>query len=238
MTTTRKLPKSKRTITVSTPLFVHMLTDLVRFASPDKTLPMINAVRLHSAVLQGGGVLVGTATDRFKLAQTHTAGEGALPDSLVRLADCKRALTVLKGYSGPGDLLTLVQDGPTLTLNHTAVTLRFDLLAVDFPKVERLLADDTNPSSEQRITLRAEHLGAFTAVSARRREPMRVRLQGERKPTLIQIGDTFRGLVMVVRPPDEGVRDVPVFLSHAEQAKARDKRAARQAKAANKAAAA
>lgn len=58
-------------ITVRRTEFAELLTDLAPHVHTDDDLPMLNAVSLHTAQHNDTTVLVGSATDRFTLAQAH-----------------------------------------------------------------------------------------------------------------------------------------------------------------------
>jgi hypothetical protein len=209
----RKLPKSKRTIVVNTNEFVGMLTEIARFAGTDVTLPMLNGVLLHAAP----GLLAATATDRFKLAQIRTGGVGALPDSLIRLGDVKRTITVLKG-ADVADNATLVRDEQTLTITTTSVTLRIEVAEVDFPNVATIF-NGLTPTEGQFVAILPQQLAPFAAVAKAYREPLRMQVNGEVRPTLVSIGDNFRGLVMPCRLSDGQRSEAPLILPQREQAK-------------------
>ncbi|HEU5475668.1 MAG TPA: hypothetical protein VFV67_33935 [Actinophytocola sp.] len=212
------------TCTVTTGGLRTLLATVARFAGTDDTLPMIKSVMLHTAMHRQVPQLVATATDRFVLGQMHIEATGALPgDKLVPLDEVKRALAMLK-LADPLSLieLSVVDDGLRLAGNRMTITL--ELRDDSFPKVGKLFdtPKPTEPVGE--VAFNGPFLAKFSAVAKEisegmpGRHSMRVEHSSKTRPAFITIGDCFRGLIMPMRMPDEGMPEVPFFISATEQA--------------------
>lgn len=206
-----------------------LLTDVLRCASTDAFLPMINGILLHGDEHEGHPVLVATATDRFKLAHAHIDATGTpLGEVFVKVAEVKRLLAVLKalpkgstlleiGINGDGDVVFSAR-GASATLEH------YDLGDGGFVEYSKLFASLEKTPADEQIAVSGRHLDALVAVAKRRGEPIRFEAHGKTKPTGVFIGDRYRALIMPYRIPGDVV-DSPLFIPPGQRAKANDKAA-------------
>lgn len=195
--TARKKP-DPHTVTVKTGEFAAMLTDLMRTAGTDATLPPINGVLLHTTVVDKQTLLVGTSTDRFKFGQANIDGTGGIPQSFLKLPDCKRLAAVLKLADREGDLvIDAIADSDAPVLNFMTDDLTICLAPNDlaFPTMGNVVKK-AEMEADPRTAIRPEQLAPFTMIAKARGEGLRVHVQGAEKPIHVEIGSRYRGLVM------------------------------------------
>lgn len=228
-----------KTITVPASQLRALITDLLRTAGTDVTLPMLVGIRLHTDTLNKQSVLVGASTDRFTLGQAHADATGHLPETFLPATSCKRALAMLKLIDS-GVLVELAADSGHLSFSGGDLTARLDTGATEFPETHRIFDSLTNLEPAPGGTAAAfepAFLNRFVAIAKARREPMHIATTGTATGALITIGDRYRGLLMPQR------KDLPAaqwFLPPSELAaieKAKAEQAAAELKAKRSAAA-
>lgn len=197
-----------------------LLTDVLRFAGTDISMPMLNGVLLHTVKHNGGVVLAATATDRFTLAQGNIDATGALPrECFIRSDDARRLLAMLKLSDS---LVELSVADDALTASGGNVQCTVPLGREDFPKVAQIIASHQARQAEPGpVRFNARLFERFTAVAKAtgdRSGPLTVTHTAPNKPAFVTIGERFRGLVMPMRIPDGQLADVPFFAPPSEQA--------------------
>ena len=204
-----------------------LLTDVLRTAGADRTLPMLNGLLLHSDVKDDTTVLVGTSTDRFRLGQAHIPATGEIPPTFVSAAQVKQLLDTLKPYVKTHDLLSEV----TVT-ERTKLTLKLPgdivLPAVTitvhceddsgFPKSAKVMGTELVTGSGQ-LGFNPAYVASFAAIAKRRGENLRVEMSYTTKPSVFYIGTQYRGLLMPVRLDTQSLVTAPVLLPPAEKPK-------------------
>lgn len=239
--TARKKPEVPAATTVDVVQCLALLTDVARAASTDPTLSMINGVLLHGEMHDGKPRLVGTATDRFLMAQGSVDATGVpLPEVFVPLTEVKRVVTVLKTLprastlleiSVPGDGVAVFSARGASATTEPASTGRIPA----FPDFAHLFTVEVPTEDANKTAVMGYLLTRLAAVSKARNEPMRIAASGPSKPTLIQVGGNFRALIMPCRVNE--IEPLPLFIPPSEQARIGEKAAAKAKRDAERAAA-
>jgi hypothetical protein len=186
-----------------------LLTDVLRTAGPDVTMPMLNGLLLHVETEGDSTVLVGSSTDRFRFGQAHVPATGEIPATFVKASSVKQLLTALQPYGKTHDLLceVTVTERVKLTLRLPgdmvlpAVTITVHVEGdKDFPKVAKI-AEMAPTEGAGPVAFNGSMLSAFVAIAKRRGEYLRFDVShAVAKPSLIYIGERYRGLLMPLRP--------------------------------------
>jgi DNA polymerase III sliding clamp (beta) subunit (PCNA family) len=192
--------ETRTDVTVNASELLNILTKVSAFASTDRTIPMLNAVRLEAS----DGVLIAMATDRYVAAIMTLPYEGngsfvfhaSLADVKTLLAIVKRtdryatspvALSVSDGY--PATLHVKTYDGTSTFRDETA----------DFPKLRAIVPDARKDSPIDAIAVDPKLLARFSKVATKDNQPLRLHFTGSLKPIRLEIGTDFVGLIMPMR---------------------------------------
>lgn len=220
-------------LTIPTGNLVGALTDTTPFASNEKELPAINAVRFE----WDGEQLHLLATDRYVVAistwdkDDETWGVEVVEDDLftelggadepwainIALDDAKELISDYKLAPKLGRVpLTVDYDHERCRLTvkrgretgHPAKSTTVEGLdaELEFPDVRQLLANADVPDKVEHISFDAKRLARFGKV--RQVGPLRFTFTGESGAALVSIGERFTGAVMPVKPSesDDGPR--------------------------------
>jgi len=183
-----------KSATVSSEALAELLTGAATHAHKGEDLPTLIAVQLWASE----GKIYAAATDRYRLIEGVKEGEGDLDPVLIRLADVKRIIALVKGekrrfpvpvtINASGGLVSVAIGGDSLTLNAYDGT--FPPYTHLFPSGESvpLAAINFNPA-----------LFADYAKIAGKNQPVGVRFYGEGKPMGIELGEGWRSLLMPMR---------------------------------------
>ncbi|AOT25802.1 DNA polymerase III sliding clamp [Mycobacterium phage Tortellini] len=224
------------TIKLQTNELVRILKEAALFAQTAPDIPVINAVHMEAR----GRELIAIGTDRFTLGASKTEldepGEFLAALSLRQV----KTITQLAG-SGKQCFSTVAVDaddkqvrvafssGETLTLPaevergpHTAWLKLLDSVPESGPSK----AMDVNP----------QLLAKFARLQGSRASRMRLHFFGHTKPIKVSVGDSFVGLVMPIRMPDEVSMDwaTPEWLREPEKPAPKPARKPRAKKPATK----
>lgn len=193
-----------------------LITDLLRTAGNDDTLPMLMGIRLHTDTFADRTVLVGFSTDRFTMGQVHIDATGALPEAFLPSASCKRALAVLK-LIDPAALLELTLDDGHMAFSGEGLTVRVSTKQVEFPRMHRIVEslDKLTPEPGVVAAFNPQYFARFAAIAKGRDESMHVGLTTKTNAASVTIGDQYRGLIM---PTRKDLTAVPWFLPASELA--------------------
>lgn len=183
-----------KSATVQSDALERLLTGASTNAHRDESLPVLNAIQLRA----GEGKIIAAATDRYRIIEGTIAGEGELDPVIIRLADVKRIISLIKGdkrrfalpvtINASGGLVSVAVAGDSLTLNAWDGT---------FPPYEHLFpAGDPLPLGEIQFN---PALFADYAKVAGKGAAVGVRFYGENKPMTIELGEGWRALLMPMR---------------------------------------
>lgn len=194
MTITTEAPTTVATqIEVKARAFGTALAAVIPLASTDKTIPMLNAVRLVGA----DGKLTLVTTDRYVLGTYVIEYEGpAFEFSLALDVAKKLAATWKKSSAYEPVFIDIDEDKVTFRTfdGSTMVRIGDD----DFPKWRSLIPDAEPGLPNGTIAFDPAKIALFKGIGARM-EPMRLRMTGVNRPIRIDIGDYFVGLIMPMR---------------------------------------
>lgn len=213
MTTT----KTAASLTVDPAEFHGLLVDLMRSASDDSALPMINGVLLHLADHDGTKVLVGTSTNRFLAAQAFINAGGDLAPLWLDLSRVKQIVAILKPYTRANNLLTelsiaddklVVRQPGDIVLPAVSITVPVGDQHDSFPKMAKLFAPDEDAATGDAVTFDPRWLSVPLAVAKRRGERFTFTTVRVKKANFVQVGERYRALLM---PVNESAASVPFF---------------------------
>ncbi|OBB49667.1 hypothetical protein [Mycolicibacterium fortuitum] len=216
------------TIKLQTNELVRVLKEAALFAHSSPDIPVINAVHVEAR----GGDLVAVATDRFVLGASKTELDepgqflAVLPlrqvKTITQLAGAgKQCFSTVAIDADDKQVRVAFSSGETLTLPS---------------EVERgahrawmgLLKSSASDEPSKAMDLNPQLVAKFARVSGATR--MRMHFFGHAKPIRVSVGDSFVGLVMPVRMPDDVSMDwsVPEWTDPPELKKAPAKPRARK----------
>lgn len=190
-----------------------ILSDLVRTAGKDPTLPMLCGVILHTERPTGGeNRIYGTSTNRFILGQAWEPVMGALTPSFLDLDAVALIRSVLgHAWKGAGVVLDRNKgegrdeyslDVHVLDVARITVPIR----PQRWPNFASLVREDHGTSWGAQLA--PEFVNALALIGQRRKVPHLTFAFGEgAKPTTITIGQNYRAMLMPVRAnPDPEFR--------------------------------
>jgi hypothetical protein len=227
------------TITLSALGLRRLLEDTLVAAEQDPETPylMLAGVLLHTDRRGEDTVLVGTASDRFLLAQASEKANGDLPETFlavpqvrVLLAALRVAMTTSGQWAAYGDSwpvdegmedggdVRLVRRGDEVTLERPCYgTVTVSVTPQTFPaKLRKLFDNDGGFAGEM---LLAQYWMRILVDIARRRDeaPLAIQCTGYYSPVQIRIGDSFRALLMPHPRKSEDEVVAPVFAPPSQQ---------------------
>lgn len=195
------------TITLQTNELVRILKEAALFAHGNPDIPVINAVHVEAR----GGDLVAVASDRFVLGASKT--ELDEPGQFLAVLSLRQVKTITQ-LAGAGkqcfstvaidaddkQVRVAFSSGETLTLpaevDRGAHTAWLKLLES---------VPDCEPSKA--MVINPQLVAKFARLQGGRSSRMSMHFFGHAKPIRVTIGDSFVGLVMPVRMPDEASMD-------------------------------
>lgn len=178
---------------------INALTSALPFASDDKTIPMINAVKVEGST---DGTLVAAATNRYVLGAYTTNYVGNAFDLLLSVDDVKTVVALLKRCRKDEPItLTLSLDRVTVRAAYSGVETTVRNIHEDhysFPRWRSLIPDHDGKETTA-VAFSPTYLALFAKVARARTEPMRMILSGDMRPAKVLIGESFVGLIMPMR---------------------------------------
>lgn len=185
--------------------FVRGVTSVLACAGGDITVPAINCVRIE----WDAATAFFAATDRYVLAE-QTIPLAADPERVagavsVPLEALKSVLAALKATAPKGNLLDVREvEIPAVGEYGQGAIAGVDFgTPGDFPKYRSLFPGEGTRGEVTRVLFDPDKLAQLAGPKVKgRREPLDCRFTGELKPICVsRVGDdTFRGLLMPIRP--------------------------------------
>lgn len=195
-------------LSVDTNALVGMLTDILRSACKDVSLPMLNGVMLHVDTHDNGPILVATASDRYTLGQAYIKAGGGMRSLWMSADNLAQILPLLRPFARRRDTMCDVTvSGRKVTFSQNplpgmaTVSVTVETESNDnFPDISRFVSD-AEPSLEV-PTFVAQKLNVPLQVAVRRNESVRIHSYGALKPAWVYVGNQYRCLVMPMRASD------------------------------------
>jgi DNA polymerase III sliding clamp (beta) subunit (PCNA family) len=199
------------TVTVDTQDLYRVLHNAQLAVSTNVTAPLaLQAVRIEVE----GSTLTAVATDRYRLhMDTATvtrddAAEAPMVHALIPRQDVAELVKMLKPLR---EAMSLELHTEHMTLRAPNVERRFaTLLTVEYPRYRSLFPDrDAEVKLDGPFGVTPALLAGFAKVvepddsgKLRKAATMRVKITTATRPLLVEIGSTFRALLMPVRLPE------------------------------------
>ena len=191
------------TFTLTAREFRDLVTPVIPMAHKDRTIPILNAVRIESV----GNYLIASATDRYAVGMSrHTPSEKP-PKGLaimIPLASLRFILATFKPSRDVDPQLEFVvtAKGERLRLNQTGfdlfeASITYPLEQGAWPRLPEVItnqAQSDEPPTKM-IGLNASLLAKFQGA-VRGGEPIEITIGANNKPILITAGDHFIGALM------------------------------------------
>ena len=203
----------------------RILSDAAIFASRDDTLPMINSVHIESS----GEHVIAVATDRFTMGVSkadYLDGKGDTFDFQLRLPQVRILISIAKSCREAFSHVEIAPSGDGATFSFSSgevVTLPG--LSVNFIDWRKIVTATDDGEATSFFGLNPQYVARFARVGGADAK-MKVKVGSPKRPTRVQIGDQFVGLVMPVHLPDDAAWTPPAWLE--KPAPATKKRAPRK----------
>lgn len=192
-------------VTVASCDLRRVLRDALPFTGDD---PPLDTVCLEAVA----GTFSATATDRYTLGHSRAACTGEFGQRAVITRHTARAIKRMLPC-GPtphaaGQKVTLTLDGNALRLrtetgdSRSATTLLVPLSLTTFPDYPAILTKSTDDTPGRPLGLTPHFLARFAKIGARYGSPLCVFTHDPTSPVFVEVGDTFVGVIMPVRLPD------------------------------------
>lgn len=202
-------------ITINPLALRSMLADLKLTAGGDDTLPMLNGINLHLDERNGNTILVGTSTDRFIFGQDHAVAAGAGDPVFLPMDFVDRVLGALEPHHQYGlnnMTATLTADDTTITFAVTGLkestTLTTERPKYGFVETFKFIKDPTPVDGP--IFIAPLLLKLLTKIAERRKARVMFQPAGQRDVQHVQVGETFRALMMPVGDPARAL--LPIYV--------------------------
>jgi len=191
---------STQTITAPAEGVRELLAGAATQAHAKDDLPALNAVKVYS----DSGRLYAVATDRYRLIEGSVEGEGELGVTILRLADIKRILDLLKAKSLDRMPVTINRVGDLVSVAVAGDSLTVRVWECNYPPHAQLF-EAGDPVAVDRITFNPSFFADYAKIEklagAKRSAGVTVSFYGE-KPIGIHLnGDkvSWRALLMPMR---------------------------------------
>ncbi|GAA0897878.1 hypothetical protein [Pseudonocardia zijingensis] len=220
-------------VRVQTRSFLALLADLAHTASKDPDAGAIGGILLHTGRGEIGDepgrtdLLVGASTDRFIAGHTYTACAGQLSGTptLWALRDVKSVIAVFKASAKADEMhaVDITRDGPLVTIAEDpnlfddGLKLQFAQMPVDdypaagvYRNLNRETADRVENQAGRlvealpRTDYPSSKLDAFLKVATARKAPLQLYRTHQAEAILVQIGGTYRGVMVPSRYEPDG----------------------------------
>lgn len=192
---------STQTITAPAEALRELLAGAATQAHAKDDLPALNAVKIYSE----SGRLYAVATDRYRLIEGSVESEGELSETVLRLADIKRILELVKEKRLDRMPVTLNRVGDLVSVAIAGNSVTVQAWACNYPPHAQLFQEQ-EPIPVPAITFNPAFFGDYAKVEklAGRKGSagVRVSFYGDKKPIGIHLnGDkvAWRALLMPMR---------------------------------------
>jgi len=193
--------KKADTLTVSAESVRELLAGAATQAHTKEDLPALNCVKIYSE----SGRLYAVATDRYRLIEGSVESEGELGETILRLADIKRILDLLKAKSLDRMPVTINRVGDLVSVAVAGDSLTARVWDCYYPPDAQLFQAG-DPVAVDKITFNPAFFADYARVEklAGRKgsSGVTVSFYGERKPIGIHLNGekvAWRALLMPMR---------------------------------------
>jgi len=193
--------KKADTLTVSAESVRELLAGAATQAHTKEDLPALNCVKIYSE----SGRLYAVATDRYRLIEGSVESEGELGETILRLADIKRILDLLKAKSLDRMPVTINRVGDLVSVAVAGDSLTARTWDCNYPPHAQLFQAG-DPVAVDKITFNPAFFADYAKVEklAGRKGSagVTVSFYGERKPIGIHLNGekvAWRALLMPMR---------------------------------------
>ena len=193
--------KQTDTLTITAEALRELLAGAATQAYTKEDLPALNCVKIYSE----SGRLYAVATDRYRLIEGSIEGEGDLGETILRLADIKRILDLLKAKSLDRMPVTINRVGDLVSVAVAGDSLTARVWDCNYPPHAQLFQAG-DPVAVDKITFNPAFFADYAKVEklAGRKGSagVTVSFYGERKPIGIHLNGekvAWRALLMPMR---------------------------------------
>ena len=192
---------STQTITAPAEALRELLAGAATQAHAKEDLPALNTVKIYSE----SGRLYAVATDRYRLIEGSIEGEGDLGETVLRLADIKRILELVKEKRLDRMPVTLNRVGDLVSVAIAGNSVTVQAWACNYPPHAQLFQEQ-EPVAVPAISFNPAFFADYAKIEklAGRKGSagVRVSFYGDKKPIGIHLnGDkvSWRALLMPMR---------------------------------------
>lgn len=195
------------TITLQTNEFVRILKEAAIFAASSPDIPLINAVHLEAR----GTSLVAIATDRFMLGASKTEldePEGSFSVAL-RLKQVRSIIQIAGAGRQCFSSVAVTADDKQVSIAFSSgetLTMGVEVDPGQHRGWLKLLESTPGDGPAKAMAVNPQYMAKFARVQGGRAQ-MRMHFFGHARPIRVSVGDSFVGLIMPVRMPDDASMD-------------------------------
>ena len=193
--------KQTDTLTITAEALRELLAGAATQAHAKEDLPALNAVKIYSE----SGRLYAVATDRYRLIEGSIEGEGELAPTVLRLADIKRILELVKEKRLDRMPVTLNRVGDLVSVAIAGNSVTVQAWACNYPPHAQLFQEQEPvpvPAISFNPAFFADYAKIEKLAGAKKSAGVRVSFYGDKKPIGIHLnGDkvAWRALLMPMR---------------------------------------
>ena len=192
---------STQTITATAEALRELLAGAATQAHAKSDLPALNSVKIYSE----SGRLYAVATDRYRLIEGSIEGEGELAPTVLRLADIKRILELVKEKRLDRMPVTLNRVGDLVSVAIAGNSVTVQAWDCNYPPHAQLFQEQKPvpvPAISFNPAFFADYARIEKLAGAKKSAGVRVSFYGEKKPIGVHVnGDkvAWRALLMPMR---------------------------------------
>lgn len=193
---------STDTLTVTVESVRELLAGAATQAHGKEDLPSLNAVKIYT----DSGKLYAVATDRYRLIEGSVDCEGSLSETVLRLADIKRILDLLKEKRLDRWPVTINRAGDLVSVAVAGNSITAQAWECSYPPHAQLFQAASDPVAVEKITFNPAFFADYAKIEklAGRKASagVSVSFYGDRKPIGIHLNGekvAWRALLMPMR---------------------------------------